>query len=147
MKKIIVGTLAAAALFLFAACGNPSQVNQTVADITQKIEGMTVEKASGIYELSALSLGTVAGEDYEYNTLTLESDGTFAFAASCDGKTEQANGIYRVADNGALTLSDGVYLAAKDEKLACDGTQVVVSGTFGQQKINLVYQKQTKKEN
>lgn len=150
MKKLLIALLGAAALLAFSACGSSAPVKDAVSASTDgQIADMTVEKAAGTYELSAVSAGknsAVTVDSYTTNVLMLESDGSFVLTVVAGTHSEHIDGAYSVSADGVISLLDPsdepLVLASDGEKIVCNGQKLVVSGTLGTQgSITLEYTK------
>ena len=152
MKKLFLLVLAALAAATFSACGSSAPVNDAVsASAGENIENMSFEAASGTYVLTDMTKigkdSQITKDSYLENTLVLTNDGSYTLTvADQSGKHDQTvEGTYEITPDGVITLDGGESaLAAKGEKITCNGEKVVASGALGTQlKISMVYEKQS----
>lgn len=137
MKKILFALIGAAALFTFASCGSSVPVQDAMSASTgEQIEDMTLEKAAGTYELSAVEAGKnsmLTLDSYTTNVLVLEADGTYALTVEAGTHAEHKDGTYSISANGEVTFADDMHLASAGEKVVCNGEKLVASGALGSQ--------------
>lgn len=146
MKKLLFALIGAAALFTFASCGSSAPVKDAMSASTgEQIEDMTLEKAAGTYELTAVEAGKnsmLTLDSYTTNVLVLEADGTYALTVEADTHAEHKDGTYSITTDGEVTFAQDVYLASAGERVVCNGEKLVASGTLGtQMSITLEYTK------
>lgn len=150
MKKVIALAIAAVCISLLCACGNSSEVNNTVNNAKkEKIENMTAAVAAGTYTLSDMTdigadkTNLINEEFYTENTIILTENGEYTLNVVAGDENVNKTGRYEITSDGFVTLDDGeTYIAAKDEEALCNGETLIFAGRLGTQiQVNLVYKK------